>query len=271
MNDDPNRGAILAPAPRPAKSRAALAAVIVLAVGWAADHWRQDRELARAEQDSLRQITKAEQTFAARERIIVSGADAALMQQLTEAGVEVYVRPCGARILESSCCDSSLEKLAGLPSLDAVSIPVCGMTALAATNLQKLPQLKSVHVQGGWVTGEVLQQLVRLEQLESLAIDDATIYDENLTALEALPNLTYLRLHNSPITSAGLKHLQRMKRLRELCLSRSPISDRGIAALSSLTSLRTLDLRGAQITPEGFVELEKQLPNCKVLHDATDQ
>ena len=67
------------------------------------------------------------------------------------------------------------------------------------------------------------------------------------------------------ITDDGLVHLAGLTKLETLNLWNTQITDNGLVHLVGLTALRRLGLTVARVTESGLAELERKLPNCKIL------
>ena len=68
------------------------------------------------------------------------------------------------------------------------------------------------------------------------------------------------------LTDAGLAHLKGLTNLQTLDLKGTQVSDAGLTHLKLLTNLQTLWLLGTQVSVAGVQELQKALPNCRIIH-----
>ena len=96
-----------------------------------------------------------------------------------------------------------------------------------------------------------------------VAFGNKEITDTVLVHIKELTNLQTLDLPKQ-ITDAGLVHLKGLTRLQTLDLLSTQITDAGLVHLKGLTKLQSLDLP-EQITDAGVADLQKALPNCKIL------
>jgi hypothetical protein len=62
-----------------------------------------------------------------------------------------------------------------------------------------------------------------------------------------------------------LVHLKGLRRLRELNLDDTKITDAGLAHLKELTKLRCLSICGTEVSDAGVRDLQKALPNVKIV------
>ena len=67
------------------------------------------------------------------------------------------------------------------------------------------------------------------------------------------------------ITDAGLSHLTGLTKLSALDLVGTRITDAGLAHLKSLSNLKTLEVGDTHVTDAGARELQKALPNLKII------
>jgi internalin A len=74
-----------------------------------------------------------------------------------------------------------------------------------------------------------------------------------------------LVLNATQVTDAGLAHLSGLMTLERLTLVATQVTDAGLAHLTGLTGLETLNLSETQVTDAGISELQKALPNCRIL------
>jgi hypothetical protein len=95
------------------------------------------------------------------------------------------------------------------------------------------------------------------------------IGDAGLKELAALKKLQMLDLTYTKISDAGLKELAGLQQLRSLMLGYTKISDAGLKELAALKQLIVLSLSGTQVTKNGVAELQKALPKCVIVHDAS--
>lgn len=66
-------------------------------------------------------------------------------------------------------------------------------------------------------------------------------------------------------TDAGLVHLKGLTKLEGLRLGFTQVTDAGMVHLLGLTNLQTLNLSRTQVTDTGIAELQKTLPNCRII------
>ena len=98
-----------------------------------------------------------------------------------------------------------------------------------------------------------------------LGSENADVTDASLKGLAKFERLHTLYLGGSKVTDAGLKELARLKELQRLSFS-SRMTDKGLKELAGLKSLQTLTLdQTTQVTDAGVRELQKALPNCKII------
>jgi hypothetical protein len=139
--------------------------------------------------------------------------------------------------------------------------------------LKDLPTCRRLYLQFNEtrLTDEELADLAMLKQLREFGIQSPRQTDRILSALEPLTNLESFTIAGRAegISDDGVAHLAGLKSLRRLVLAnqehQAGITDRGLARLRGLTRLRELDLSGNKVTASGVSELQKSLPNCKIV------
>jgi hypothetical protein len=98
-----------------------------------------------------------------------------------------------------------------------------------------------------------------------VSLSGARITDTDLMRLRAFPRLRALYARRCRVTDAGLVHLRELVHLEELSLHSTRITDAGLEHLRGLTQLQVLWLRNTQVTDAGVTELQKALPNAKII------
>jgi hypothetical protein len=74
-----------------------------------------------------------------------------------------------------------------------------------------------------------------------------------------------LCLTGTGVTDVGLQYVTGLTRLEELDLSYTKVTDAGFDNFRELTRLKELWLHDTQVTDAGVAELQKALPNVKIL------
>ncbi|HEV3417501.1 MAG TPA: hypothetical protein VG056_11825 [Pirellulales bacterium] len=116
---------------------------------------------------------------------------------------------------------------------------------------------------------EAAGELPHLKLLHVACISNIT--DHGLEQIRGLAELETLYLASNKITDSGLEQLQGMSHLSTLNVRgvSIAITDAGLAILKGLPQLRTLSLMGTHVSAAGVKDLEKALPNCKVVQPST--
>ena len=68
------------------------------------------------------------------------------------------------------------------------------------------------------------------------------------------------------MTNADLAGIGRFSRLESLILDANPITDDAVAELVRLSDLRYLRIRETQISQQGLADLQRALPNCRIVY-----
>ena len=82
--------------------------------------------------------------------------------------------------------------------------------------------------------------------------------------LSQLKHLTSLDLNGTPVTDAGLKELTAFKELTWLHLS-GHVTDASLEQLKGYKKLSTIYVGSSRMTKTGAAELQKALPDCRVI------
>ena len=115
------------------------------------------------------------------------------------------------------------------------------------------------------LSDSVLVNLKGLTQLQTLDLNGTKVTDAGLMHFIGLPRLDYLSLANTAVSDAGLAQLNGLTRLRILNLIGTQVTDAGLARLNGLTKLQMLELHATKVTDAGVEDLQKALPNCKII------
>src|SRR6185295_9319932 len=128
--------------------------------------------------------------------------------------------------------DSTLEFLAGVPTLESLDIGWAQITDTGLDHLASLTSLRRLAMGGNKLTDTSLQFLRQLPQLEYLDIGGTQRTDSGLWSLL--------------ITDAGTQAIAAVPSLRELRMSGSNVTGRALAVLKPLGKLERLDLEGCK-------------------------
>ena len=103
------------------------------------------------------------------------------------------------------------------------------------------------------------------KQVVKVVLDDVEDANAALEHVRKLTGLKELNLFGNTLTDAGLVHLKGLTSLQELWLDGTQVTDAGLMHLKRLTSLEGLHLENTQVTDAGVHDLQKALPNCRIL------
>jgi hypothetical protein len=132
--------------------------------------------------------------------------------------------------------------------------------------LKGLTSLRSLNLYGTKITDAGLAHLSGLSSLQTLHLNYTSIGDNGLQSLCGLTNLRELGLYHTHVTDYGLVHLKGLANLQDLALSGTQITDQGLVNLKGLRNLRRLLLTQTSVTPEGIRELQRVLPQVRIVH-----
>lgn len=138
--------------------------------------------------------------------------------------------------------NSSLETLAKLPNLIALSTAQTRMTDDGLKKLARLKNLKYMAVQNTKFSDDGLKSLSSMPQLEGLCIYNREVTDVGMQHLARLTNLRYLALNNCKITAASLPVIAKLKSLTHLNLNDCTGIGRNLSPLVQLRTLTHLNI-----------------------------
>ena len=110
------------------------------------------------------------------------------------------------------------------------------------------------------------EHLKDLPKLKTISLWETQVTDASLKNLIGLSNLGNVVFPPEQITDAGLVHLKGLTNLHRLDLSKSQITDAGLQHLKGWTNLEDLHIDRTQVTAAAAEELQRALPNCKIIH-----
>jgi hypothetical protein len=135
--------------------------------------------------------------------------------------------------------------------------------------IAKSGSLRHVLISHTGVTDAGLVALAKLP-LAQLNAGKNPIGDAGIRDLGRQPDLRLLVLTDTRITDEALRHISGWPELRSLTLGSTQVSDRGLRHLEKLTNLREIDLDETRVTPAGVARFRRALPDCRVVHAASD-
>jgi hypothetical protein len=178
--------------------------------------------------------------------------------------------------LEGSLSDDSLERLAGLPKLQQISLgkhftrrvfDILGrmehLTNLDASelnpdlsDLQKIPKLRTLSLSGRKYDDEAARTIAEsFKSLESAYLRGASITNAGVEHLSRLEKLKILTLDDSLVDDGMAESIRKMKQLTWLSVANCAVGDDTVAALGECPDMWYVYLVGTQVTDEGLVHL----------------
>jgi Leucine-rich repeat (LRR) protein len=160
--------------------------------------------------------------------------------------------------------DKCLKDLAALTELEYLNLKDTKVGDATLTALKGLTKLRALKI-GSGITDAGLANLKDFKQLQQLDLQGDRFTDAGLAHLKNLTELRRLELMGEKFSDAGLAPLKELTHLEWLGISSLKISDKSIPHLRALKKLRILRLYLSSITPEGVAELQKALPQAKII------
>lgn len=181
-----------------------------------------------------------------------------------------HFRKC--RHLKSLICDNSkvigpflanFEECQHLEELGLCNVPLHlnDFVSVADRHYRHL-NLGSTGITDNWFS-----RFTNLADLEFLSLHSTEIGDQGLSRLRHSRKLTYLNLRKTKTTDAGLTHLTNCSDLQEAILSQTSVTDEGLKSFRECKNLKRLELEETKVTAAGIEELQRLLPQCRVIWD----
>ncbi|MBL8851894.1 MAG: hypothetical protein JNG89_19635 [Planctomycetaceae bacterium] len=155
-----------------------------------------------------------------------------------------------ARLADQQTADS-LKKLGGRVSIDSQGI------------------INAVDLAQTAITDGDLELLAGCPGLVELNVRGTLVSDAGLKTIASLHNLEFLGLTGTMVTDEGMSHLQQLSNLRFLTLGHTAVTDTGIQSLAGCARLEGLNVKGTPVSAAGLVQLQAQLPQCRIVSDVT--
>jgi len=172
-------------------------------------------------------------------------------------------------VADSAITNSGMKAIGDLKQLDTLKIAMNSQiddTGLGY--IERLTKLEKLYAHvAPRITDEGLKHLKGMKLLSVLTLATTGITDAGLEQLAGFENLSELDITNCKITDSGLEHLKGSKNLKKLTLNMTPVTDLGLQHLHGLKKLESLNLQETKVTPQGIADLQKALPNCKIVSD----
>ncbi|MFN0080837.1 MAG: hypothetical protein ACKVY0_30585 [Prosthecobacter sp.] len=158
--------------------------------------------------------------------------------------------------LKAEVTDADIMKLAGLNSLEGLTLRDLTLSDEGMRPLQTLTGLTSLTLTGVPVTDAVLPFIKPLKQLKVLEIANTRSFKgHTFDQLADLPIFS-LRLSSSGVDDESLPGIMKIKSVGSLNLRETAVSDDGMPSLKKSSLLRTLSLGGSAVTSNGLAALK---------------
>ena len=121
------------------------------------------------------------------------------------------------------------------------------------------------HLGGRSLTDKDLAHVAALKDVASLNVRDTKVTSRGLVHLKGLTTLEWLPLERTGVDDEGIANLAGLVNLQYLNLYGTQITDKSLEHLASLKNLKRLYVWKTGVTDEGVAQLEKTLPDLKVV------
>jgi len=162
--------------------------------------------------------------------------------------------------------DKTVAALSQLPNLQELTIVDSSLTLEGLTRIVDFPELKLFNIEERLKNDEVIAMLVAKEMLHKTSW---AYVDRKQEKLSSDDEITALEFSYSPaITDATIDQLELTElkdQLQVLYLHNTKISDEGCLKLHDFGALTFVCIGDSKVTKSGVAELQKALPNCKII------
>ncbi|HQU82873.1 MAG TPA: hypothetical protein PKY59_07100 [Pyrinomonadaceae bacterium] len=126
-----------------------------------------------------------------------------------------------------------------------------------------LSGLDSLQIWETEITDETLKKLSNFKKLRVLGIDSTQVTDDGLCYLSEITSLERLSVYSTEINGSCFPQLTKLN-LKQLDIGWTNVGDDSIQFLKQMKSLKYLRIIDTKITESGFLELEENLPDCRI-------
>ena len=196
-----------------------------------------------------------------------------------ERGLESLTHLCNLRFLSFENCllsdgakERGLQQLTELPNLQSLSFINCGLSDDSLKALSGAPSLVNLRLREPNITEAGILAIRDANPAlaihfgeNSVLLGTKQVPLNHLPSVQELPNVQELAFGGPSVSDATLAVLKDARCLTTLWLDRCRITDDGLRELAGMASLRRLDVRGTAISDAAVAELQRALPNCRII------
>ncbi|QDU15061.1 Serine/threonine-protein kinase PknB [Gimesia maris] len=189
---------------------------------------------------------------------------------LSDAGMESISRlkELTRLYLANTRINNAWHHIKNLSKLHTLDLRATVIDEEGLKDIQSLKNLKSLILSSAFgVNDQGLKHIGALKGLTELYIDNTQVSNEGMVYIGELKNLVRLHIDITAVGDKGLQHISGLDNLTVLSLDGNQVTDVGLQHLHGLKKLEYLDLESTKVTPQGIADLQKALPNCKIVSD----
>jgi hypothetical protein len=161
--------------------------------------------------------------------------------------------------------DKDLAALGQLDGLRQLNLDFAPITDSGLEHVAGLRTLQSLSLSKTRITDVGMVQLRELTALEFLRLDEDHLTDGGLASLAGLTRLKELSLWRVFLTDKGLVHLKGLTALERLSLDETQVTAEGVKSLvASLPRLKHLRVWKTRVGPGALADLKWSRPNLKI-------
>lgn len=157
-----------------------------------------------------------------------------------------------------------LKDLSPLKNLTSLKISTDNVGLYEIKNFSKLKTL-DLSLSSHQLSDEGVEEINVLTNLESLNLSNTAVTCKCLKPLKKLNFLTNLDLSNTKISDDGFENIASLNNLKDLNLTQTEITGAAIQELAKIKGLKTIKLKKSGINDIALKELQRNLPDCKIL------
>ena len=191
-------------------------------------------------------------------------------EQVSESGL-VHFKGC-TNLRELALCntpvtDAGLAPFRDCKDLTGLDLGYTQVTDAGLAHFKGCKNLALLRLSFTQVTDAGLVYFKDCKDLRDLRLKGTCVSDEGLAYFRDSKNLTKLVLGNTKVGDAGMAHFQDCKNLQNLGLMDTQVTDAGLIRFKDCKTLRYLNVKQTKVTAARIDELQKALPQCRIVWD----
>jgi Leucine-rich repeat (LRR) protein len=169
--------------------------------------------------------------------------------------------------------DAGIEHIAQLKKLRKIRLSKTTISNAAGTKLAKIPTLQDIDVSQTEFGDAGLESLKPLAKIKRLNLYLTKVTDAGTAKFKDFNSakiITWLNLDLCQITDNGTKYLIEIENLEWLHLGGTDITNASLDNMTKFKKLNTIIVTKTSITKSAAEKLRKNMPNCKILDNVSE-